>query len=390
MPIDASLHLQGAQLRNQNNQQLLQSLQSGIDTGLKMKALKAEEAKAGLDLEKLASGALIKAHNGQELTPQDMSVLKAFDALETRKLAVDPTTGNYRKVNASILDSLPTSVPSTPQGFNLGALGPQGQGSNPAIRQGYADIQPMPLNIAGIEQQLQGTPVDTQTSVPPQGFNLDAVRPQPSMPTEILDNPAATQKFKESYAAEAGKGAGEKAINAPKAEASLRNYVTKQKNIDETINKAIGKTGWLSAGAAEGTKDIGGTPAANLEALLNTIAADSAFAELQSMREASKTGGALGAISEKELALLTSAQAALTQKQSPDQLKENLRKYQQIRTNALQNVKDAYLRDYGTLPPDLQNTSDVSTTPQTQADFDALPSGTIYIDPDDGKKYRKP
>lgn len=29
-------------------------------------------------------------------------------------------------------------------------------------------------------------------------------------------------------------------------------------------------------------------------------------------------------------------------------------------------------------------------TPQTQADFDALPSGSLYIDPEDGKQYRKP
>lgn len=29
-------------------------------------------------------------------------------------------------------------------------------------------------------------------------------------------------------------------------------------------------------------------------------------------------------------------------------------------------------------------------TPQTQAEFDALPPGTTYIDPDDGKQYRKP
>jgi hypothetical protein len=28
--------------------------------------------------------------------------------------------------------------------------------------------------------------------------------------------------------------------------------------------------------------------------------------------------------------------------------------------------------------------------PQTQADYDALPSGAEYIDPDDGKRYRKP
>lgn len=31
-----------------------------------------------------------------------------------------------------------------------------------------------------------------------------------------------------------------------------------------------------------------------------------------------------------------------------------------------------------------------AATPKTQADFDKLPSGTIYVDPQDGKKYRKP
>lgn len=36
-----------------------------------------------------------------------------------------------------------------------------------------------------------------------------------------------------------------------------------------------------------------------------------------------------------------------------------------------------------------QNNGDVPS-PQTQEEFDALPSGSIYIDPEDGKQYRKP
>jgi hypothetical protein len=28
--------------------------------------------------------------------------------------------------------------------------------------------------------------------------------------------------------------------------------------------------------------------------------------------------------------------------------------------------------------------------PQTEADYNALPSGSLFIDPDDGKTYRKP
>ena len=37
----------------------------------------------------------------------------------------------------------------------------------------------------------------------------------------------------------------------------------------------------------------------------------------------------------------------------------------------------------------VQNVTGVKS-PQTDAEFNALPSGTIYIDPDDGKQYRKP
>jgi hypothetical protein len=44
------------------------------------------------------------------------------------------------------------------------------------------------------------------------------------------------------------------------------------------------------------------------------------------MRDASKTGGALGAVSEKELALLESSIASLDTSQSAEQLAENLQK----------------------------------------------------------------
>lgn len=468
MPLDPSIFLQGAALNNQNNQQLLQSLQGGLDNAYKMKALKLEQDKAkqaGLDLDKLASAALIKANLGEPLTPQDNAVLKAFDALETRKLAVDPTTGNYRKVNGSIFDTLQNignpknhSIYPGGRGEKFGSLDPLTQNQmmaesggdpnavSPKGAFGLMQIMPetgkdpgfgvTPLQNDSPEENLrlgqdymkaltdkygdtktalmaynwgsgnvdnwmkQGAdpskvPAETRNYVEKitRGLNIDALQPKTPIqsPPELEGNPAAKQKYLESAAGKLGEAAGTKQAEAPKAESSLRGYATKHQNVDNTINEAIGKTGWLSAGALEGTKQVGGTPAANLEALLNTIAADSAFAELQAMRDASKTGGALGAISEKELALLTSAQAALSQKQSPDQLRANLKKYQEIRKNALKNVKDAYVRDYGQLPPDLEKPDpNAIASPQSDDDYNALPSGAIFIDPDDGKKYRKP
>ena len=55
-------------------------------------------------------------------------------------------------------------------------------------------------------------------------------------------------------------------------------------------------------------------------------------------------------------------------------------------------AREAYERDgvKGVLDMRFTPQNKGITTPQTQADYDALPSGAVYIDPDDGKQYRKP
>ncbi len=64
----------------------------------------------------------------------------------------------------------------------------------------------------------------------------------------------------------------------------------------------------------------------NFRTELDTLKASVAFNELTAMREASKTGGALGNVSNIELGLLESALAGLRMDQSPDNLKEQLGK----------------------------------------------------------------
>lgn len=59
--------------------------------------------------------------------------------------------------------------------------------------------------------------------------------------------------------------------------------------------------------------------------MLAGIQSNVAFDRLQQMREASKTGGALGAVSERELDLLISALGAIQQSTDPEILKENLK-----------------------------------------------------------------
>jgi hypothetical protein len=69
------------------------------------------------------------------------------------------------------------------------------------------------------------------------------------------------------------------------------------------------------------------TDAANADAILETIRANSAFGSLTEMRANSPTGGALGQITVRELELLQSAETALSTAQDEDQFTESLNIY---------------------------------------------------------------
>jgi len=79
---------------------------------------------------------------------------------------------------------------------------------------------------------------------------------------------------------------------------------------------------------------------------LATIQANIAFDRLQQMRNASKTGGALGAVSERELDLLMNAYGNLNQSTSPDLLRRNLLNIKRIMTK-IENDPVASAAYYG-------------------------------------------
>lgn len=91
------------------------------------------------------------------------------------------------------------------------------------------------------------------------------------------------------------------------------------------VDNILGDVSHLTAGMGSLTTGIPGSPARSLQGKLNTLKSNIAFGELTAMREASKTGGALGAISERELTLLESALGSLDQGLNPEELKTSLR-----------------------------------------------------------------
>lgn len=91
---------------------------------------------------------------------------------------------------------------------------------------------------------------------------------------------------------------------------------------------------WMTTGVSGAVmSNLPGSDANDLRATLETIKANLGFAELQAMREASPTGGALGSVAVQELNALQSTVANLSPNQSEAQLRANLQKIKEHYAN---------------------------------------------------------
>lgn len=185
------------------------------------------------------------------------------------------------------------------------------------------------------------------------------------------------------------KGNAERALDRPQATAAMQDATSNLDRLSQAANDLIhhpglnGITSWNAR-----VPDAPGSDAANARALLVNLKSQIGFGVLQAMRNASKTGGALGSVSDSEGVRLENNLASLEQSQSPEAFKANLRKVMDYVNQTKSRLGNAYNQTYqgsagGQSPL-------AAHAPQTQAEYDALPSGAVYTDPDDGKTYRKP
>lgn len=145
----------------------------------------------------------------------------------------------------------------------------------------------------------------------PQGYMLqegaDGARLVP-----IPGGPAEAEMAKVQSAAQAKQEQGQR----------TGNIITQ--DIDRAISM-INESPMLTTGVGgQLLSSVGGTSARDVSGLLDTVKANAGFDKLQAMRDASPTGGALGQVTERELALLQAAIGSLEQSQSQRQLVENL------------------------------------------------------------------
>jgi len=152
----------------------------------------------------------------------------------------------------------------------------------------------------------------------------------------------------------------------------------RQTRVLQSVEDLEKDVGYDTVGFADWFKAVPTSAAKSFASRLKTLKAAIAFGELTAMREASKTGGALGQVSNIELGLLESALGALDQAQSPSEFKEELGKVR----GSINRWRDAAGKvgvpaGAPTAPP----AGNAPVKVNTKAERDALAPGTVYISP---------
>jgi uncharacterized protein YjaG (DUF416 family) len=156
---------------------------------------------------------------------------------------------------------------------------------------------------------------------------------------------------------------------ASKKQGMIDLETSRAKNIIGILDNVTPKVGGLTSGlAGKLSSTVPGTEAYNIAKNIDTIKASLGFKELQDMRAASPTGGALGSIAVKELEFLQATLANLDMGQSKEQLTENLNKVRKHYSRWLSTVQ-------GTLPAEDKET-----------DKKVVRTGTVKAGPNAGKK----
>lgn len=97
-------------------------------------------------------------------------------------------------------------------------------------------------------------------------------------------------------------------------------------DIDRALARIKASPGTTTGVGGAVLKGVPGTEAYNTKALIETVRANAGFDRLQAMRDASPTGGALGQVTERELAFLQAAIGNMEQAQDAKQLEYNLKR----------------------------------------------------------------
>jgi len=237
-------------------------------------------------------------------------------------------------------------VPGTPEYIAAAKKDLQGDGqyriatAEEKAAAGITGPEQYQISPKGQFVKLGGAGQTINVNIPGQGDVVDVGKPEAG--AAIVRDP---KTGKLSYQAIEGGPVANEAADKTKRESAQKATTAQTANIvsedigrfrnllenESWYNPVTGVTGSVAS-------NIPGTARADAEALKTTIAANIGFDRLQAMREASKTGGALGAISEREMKQLESVKGSIELSQSKEQLLKNLDRLDKIYSKILEKA----------------------------------------------------
>lgn len=175
---------------------------------------------------------------------------------------------------------------------------------------------------------------------------------------------------------------------APKEAARAKGAVQKADTVIRKVDEALGLVGPTTTGLIGDLRStmlgrITGSGAFDLEKTIDTIKANLGFSELQAMREASPTGGALGQVAVQELNMLQSTIASLDKGQDDEIVRRNLEQVKQHFQNWKAAVEQAQAE--GGSQPTAQP---APTAPAMNKMPPAKQHKGRIIEDDQGKRYK--
>ena len=187
-----------------------------------------------------------------------------------------------------------------------------------------------PIVVDGVaySQQADGS-LKPLTTKEQEAFNLSEGQSRYAINPTTGQYELVASKGK-TYAPGTGSGAGAAGTVSPYRAEKAINVISQ---VDEAMSMVSPYTSGL-IGSVSGL--IPGTNAKDLQKAIDSIKANIGFDELQAMRDASKTGGALGQVAVQELNSLQATLGSLDRTQSPQALYKNL-----------QDIRDRYSKVAG-------------------------------------------
>lgn len=222
-------------------------------------------------------------------------------------------------------------------------------------------------------QSRTGQPVPGATYQPPQP-GQQPTGPQPQ--TGYIPKDVAGEAREKKYGAEVG----DRQADLGKAKASLDSSIS---NIDRFSDAVRSVANDPALGKITGIQGVfpnwPGGRAANVQARLDNVTSQAGFAVLQAMRDASKTGGALGQVSDFENRQLQNNLAALSRAQDEKQYREQLQKIIEWGDGVKQRLQAAYNQDYASIPkPNSSAQPTTVTSPRGQPTETKTINGKTY------------